>query len=174
MQWTGHLSAFPSGLAQVTRGSRCARKELVRFSAPCSFSSAHPALLPCSLVEMDHPGERVDQGRCEEVWRREVESHLREIPLPEPYPGDDQGSLADHEKAGNPLKSGAMGPLVQKLSDFFSFERWTGAAAVRRLLCSSPGVLGWRGDPSSSRYLELLQQLETASDQNQGASSLWL
>ncbi|XP_071670616.1 telomeric repeat-binding factor 2 isoform X2 [Patagioenas fasciata] len=127
-----------------------------------------------SDAEMDQPGERVDQGRREEVWRREVESHLREIPLPEPYPSDDQGSLADHEKAGNPLKSGAMGPLVQKLSDFFSFERWTGAAAVGRLLCSSPGVLGWHGDPSSSWYPELLQQLETASDQNQGASSLRL
>lgn len=68
---------------------------------------------------------------------------MREIPLPEPYPGDDQGSLADHEKAGNPLKSGAMGPLVQKLSDFLSFERWTGAAAVLRLLWSSRGC--WAG-----------------------------
>lgn len=81
-----------------------------RFSAMQLFPEAASLL----SAEMDHAGERVDQGRGEEVWRREVESHLPEVPLPEPHISDDQGSLADHEETGNALKVGAMGPSVQK------------------------------------------------------------
>lgn len=88
----------------------------------------------CSFVEMDSGRERVDQRRCAEVWRREMEGHLPEVPLPEPHISDDQGSLADHEKTGNPLKLGATGPPVQKP---FSLESWTGASQQGRLLCLS-------------------------------------
>lgn len=62
------------------------------------------------FAEMDHTGERVDQGRGEEVRRGEVEIHLSQVPLPEPHASDDQGSLADHEETGNALKLGATGP----------------------------------------------------------------
>lgn len=51
----------------------------------------------------------MDQGRGAEVRRREVESHLPQVPLPEPHLSDDQGSLADHEETGNALKLETMG-----------------------------------------------------------------
>ena len=102
-----------------------------------------------------------------------MEGHLPEIPLPEPHGSDDQGSLADHEKAGNPLKLGATGPSVQK--PYFSFERWTGAVAAGRLLCSSPMCVGAGvGSPSGLWYPRLLQQTETTSDKNRGALCLRL
>lgn len=127
----------------------------------------HRVLLTCSFLEMDNTGERVDQRGREEVRRREMEGHLPEIPLPEPHGGDDQGSLADHEKAGNPLNSGAMRPSVQKNS-YFSFERWTGAMVAQRLLCSflvcvGAGVVS----PSGSWYLRLLQQREPCPTRNE-------
>lgn len=133
----------------------------------------HRALLTCSFVEMDNTGERVDQRGCEEVWRREMEGHLPEIPLPEPHSSDDQGSLADHEEAGNPLKLGATRPSLQKPN--FSFERWTRAIVVGRLLCS-PLVCVGAGmvSPSGSWYPRLLQQMEAMSDKNQGALCLEL
>lgn len=99
----------------------------------------HRTLLACSFVEMDGAGKSVDQRWSEEVRRREVEVHLPEIPLPEPHVGDDQGSLADHEKAGDALKLGATGSSVQNWFCFFwfCFERLTRAVAAVRLQSSS-------------------------------------
>lgn len=77
----------------------------------------------------------MDQRGGEEVWRRAMESHLPEIPLPEPHSSDDQGSLADHEKAGNALKLGATGGSMPK---FLILP----LMAVRRLLCSSSTCTG--------------------------------
>lgn len=59
-----------------------------------------------------------------------MEVHLPEIPLPEPHIGDDQGSLADHEKAGDALKLGATGSSVQNCFCFKRLTRAIGAAAL--------------------------------------------
>lgn len=113
--------------------------QLLPETALCTYRT----LLTCSFVEMDSTRERVDQRRCEEVWRREMEGHLPEIPLPEPHGSDDQGSLADHEKAGNPLRLEAWttGLSVHKPS-YFSSERWTRAMVAGRLLRSSLMCVG--------------------------------
>lgn len=103
-----------------------------------------------------------------------MEGHLPEIPLPEPHGSDDQGSLADHEKAGNPLKLGAMGLSVQK-NCYFSLERWTRAIVAGRLLCLSLMCAGaGTVSPPGSWSLRLLRQTETTSDKNQGALRLEL
>lgn len=79
---------------------------------------------------MDHGGERVDQGRGEEVRRREVENHLPEVPLQEPHVCDDQGSLADHEETGNALKLGATGLSFWFLDLSLFFGSWTRVQCV--------------------------------------------
>ena len=176
---TGQLCLSSMLLAQMVKGSSHARKELTaQFSAKRSSSETalctHRTLLTCSFAEMDNTRERVDQRGREEVWRREVEGHLPEIPLPEPHSSDDQGSLADHEKAGNPLELGATGPSVQK-PFYFSFERQTGAIVAERLLCLSLMCVGAGVvSPSGSWYPRLLQQMETAPDENRGAFCLKL
>lgn len=62
-----------------------------------------PAAASLLFAEVDIGGERVDQARGEEVRGREVESHLPQVPLPEPHCGHDQGPLAHHEETGNAL-----------------------------------------------------------------------
>lgn len=95
---------------------------------PVQLRPGPSAAALCSLAEMDGTGERVDQRRCEEVGGGAVEGHLPEVPLPEPHGCHDQGSLADHEETGDPLKLGAKGPSAKPPR--FSFESWTGEAAV--------------------------------------------
>lgn len=86
-----------------------------------------PAAASLLFAEVDIGGERVDQARGEEVRGREVESHLPQVPLPEPHCGHDQGPLAHHEETGNALNLRAF-LFVWDLSLFFG--SWTRVLSV--------------------------------------------
>lgn len=93
------LSAFPAVPGRGDEG-RSWQQALCPAAPPCSSS-----LL---FAEMDGAGERVDQGGGEEVRGGQVESHLPQVPLPEPHRSHDQGSLADHEETGDAVKFGSL------------------------------------------------------------------